>query len=126
MSTETDRLAREAEQRRSNLDATLESLKGKLSPGQIVDEAMGYLREGQGADMARNLNRQVRDNPLALGLVGAGIAWLLLGQGARDTGRSLRDRHDGWDDRDPMPGRRTTATTASRAPAPMAPTARAA
>ncbi|KQQ80668.1 DUF3618 domain-containing protein [Aureimonas sp. Leaf324] len=104
MSTETDRLAREAEERRSNLDATLESLKGKLSPGQIVDEAMGYLREGQGADMARNLNRQVRDNPLALGLVGAGIAWLMLGQGAKDTtrdaGRRLRDRYDDAFDRD--------------------------
>lgn len=108
MSTETERLAREAEERRSSLDATLESLKGKLSPGQIVDEAMGYLREGQGADMARTLNRQVRDNPLALGLVGAGIAWLMLGQGvkdgARDTGRRLRDRYDDTfgdrDDRD--------------------------
>lgn len=104
MSTETDRLAREAEERRSNLDATLESLKGKLSPGQIVDEAMGYLREGQGADMARTLNRQVRDNPLALGLVGAGLAWLMLGQGAKDTardaGRRLRDRYDDAFDRD--------------------------
>ncbi|KTQ90079.1 hypothetical protein NS226_16285 [Aureimonas ureilytica] len=94
MSLETDRLAREAEDRRSSLDATLDSLKGKLSPGQMVDEFMTYAREGQGAEMLHNLNRQVRDNPLALGLIGAGAAWLLLGQGARssshghDTGRS--------------------------------------
>lgn len=99
MSTETDRLAREAEERRSNLDATLESLKGKLSPGQVVDELTGYLKDGQGAEMLGNLNRQVRDNPLALGLIGAGAAWLLFGQGARDGARSLRDRAYGDEDR---------------------------
>lgn len=101
MSTETERLAQEAEQRRSNLDATLESLKGKLSPGQVVDELAAYVRDGQGADMVKNLNRQVRDNPLALGLIGAGAAWLLFGQGVRDNGHSIarryEDRHD--DDR---------------------------
>ncbi|WP_182086632.1 DUF3618 domain-containing protein [Aureimonas sp. ME7] len=100
MSTETDRLAREAEQRRSSLDQTLENLKGKLSVGQIVDELSDYVREGQGADMVRNLNNQVRDNPLALGLIGAGAAWLLLGQGVRDNARSatrrVSERYDDW------------------------------
>lgn len=95
MSTETDRLAREAEDRRNRLDQTLENLKGRLSPGQVVDELAGYLREGQGADMARNLNRQVRDNPLALGLIGAGAAWLLLGQGVRGEASRLTSQDDG-------------------------------
>jgi len=85
MSTETERLAQEAEQRRSSLDQTLDSLKEKFSPGQIVDEVASYVRSGQGAEMVQNLNRQVRDNPLALGLIGAGAAWLLLGQGVRDS-----------------------------------------
>ncbi|MET0257745.1 MAG: DUF3618 domain-containing protein [Methylobacterium sp.] len=122
MSTETDRLAREAEQRRSSLDQTLDSLKEKFSPGQIVDEVASYVRSGQGAEMVQNLNRQVRDNPLALGLIGAGAAWLLLGQGVRDSrpaslGSTARDRFDDaspdrWapDDRDnrfegPLAGR---------------------
>lgn len=96
MSTESDRLAREAEERRARLDQTLENLKTRMSPGQIVDEAMGYLREGQGADMARNLNRQVRDNPLALGLIGAGAAWLLFGQGVRGEADRLRSHDDGY------------------------------
>ena len=96
MSLETDRLAREAEDSRSSLDATLDSLKGKLSPGQMVDKFMTYAREGQGGEMLHNLNRQVRDNPLALGLIGAGAAWLLLGPGARASShRSETDRSDG-------------------------------
>ncbi|WP_062014765.1 DUF3618 domain-containing protein [Aureimonas sp. AU4] len=106
MSSETERLAREAEERRGQLDSTLESLKNRFTPGQIVDEVASYVRNGQGAEMVNNLNRQVRDNPLALGLVGAGIAWLLLGQGVRDTGsRALsvadRNRRGDWStDRD--------------------------
>lgn len=100
MSTETERLAREAETRRSQVDQTLDQLKDRFSVGQIVDELSGYVREGQGAEMVSNLNRQVRDNPLALGLVGAGIAWLLLGQGARDQGSRLKGRYDDWRDED--------------------------
>lgn len=106
MSSETERLAREAEERRGQLDSTLESLKNRFTPGQIVDEVASYVRNGQGAEMVSNLNRQVRDNPLALGLIGAGAAWLLLGQGVRDTG----SRYLSSDDRDPRSGRRGWST----------------
>jgi len=102
MSSETDRLAREAEERRSHLDSTLDQLKNRFTPGQVVDEVASYLKNGQGAEMVGNLNRQVRDNPLALGLIGAGAAWLLLGQGVRDTGSrylASDDRGDRRSDR---------------------------
>lgn len=101
-SEETERLAREADARRNQLDETLDRLKDKMSVGQIVEELSGYVRDGQGADMVKNLNRQVRDNPLALGVIGAGVAWLLLGQGARDEGRRLRDRYNDWRDDDDL------------------------
>ena len=106
MSEETERLAREAEARRNNVDQTLDQLKDKFSLGQIVDELSGYVREGQGADMVKNLNRQVRDNPLALGLVGAGLAWLLVGSGVRDRGERYGDRDEGYRpfDRDRLSG----------------------
>ena len=96
MSSDTERLAHEAETHRSHLDSTLDELRGKLSVGQIVDELSGYVREGQGAEMVQNFGRQVRDNPLALGLVGAGIAWLFAGSGVRAEGDRLR--HE-WEDR---------------------------
>src|SRR3546814_14359909 len=71
-----------------------------MSVGQIVDEVSRYVKDGQGADMARNFGRQVRDNPLALALVGAGMAWLMVGQGARAEGRRLKGRYDDWRDDD--------------------------
>ncbi len=100
MSTETERLAQEAEAHRSRLDDTLDQLRHKLSPGGIVDEATSYLRDGNGAQLARNFGRQIRDNPVALGLVGAGIAWLFMGPGVRRGARDLRDRYDEWSDDD--------------------------
>lgn len=83
MSNETERLERDVESHRSTVESTIEELRSRLSVGQIVDELSTYVKKGQGADLAKNLGRQVRDNPLALGLVGAGIAWLLMGQGVR-------------------------------------------
>lgn len=101
MSNDTDRLENEAESHRSRVDSTLDELRDRFSVGQIVDEVSSYLKEGQGSDMARNLGRQVRDNPLALGLIGAGIAWLFTGDSARAEGRHLRGRYDQWrDDRE--------------------------
>ena len=70
MSTETDRLEREAESRRANVDATLDALQQKLSPGQMVDEAMNWFRQGDGAEFTRNFGRSVRDNPVPLALIG--------------------------------------------------------
>ncbi|UIJ72767.1 DUF3618 domain-containing protein [Aurantimonas sp. HBX-1] len=101
MSDNTTRLEQEAETHRSKLDSTLDELRGRLSVGQIVDELSGYVREGQGADAMNNFGRQVRDNPLALGLVGAGLAWLFLGDGVRSESHRLTKRYGDWrDDRE--------------------------
>lgn len=102
MSLETDKLEREVESRRSSVESTIDALRNRMSVGQIVDEVQGYLKEGEVNAMAQNLGRQVRDNPLALGLVGAGIAWLLMGDGVRGAGRRVADRFES-DDPAPYP-----------------------
>jgi hypothetical protein len=61
---------------RARLGNHLDELTRRLSPGQLLDEGLGYLRNGQGAAFARNLGTQVRDNPLPVVLTGLGIAWL--------------------------------------------------
>ena len=94
--SDTDRLEKEAEAHRSNLDSTFDAIRDRLSVGQIVDEFSGYLKEGQGADTVKNLGKQVRDNPLALGLVGAGLAWLFLGEGTRAKTHDASDRLTRW------------------------------
>lgn len=100
MSKETDRLEREAEIQRRRLDSTLAQIESKFSAGAIVDELGGYLRRGQGAAMLRNFNHQVRDNPLALGFIGAGVAWLLMGKGVRQSADNVKERYRDWREHD--------------------------
>lgn len=105
MSVETENLEHKAEGHRARVDSSLDELRGRLSIGQIVDEVWGQLRHSQGGDVVKNVGRQVRDNPLALGLIGAGVAWLLSGEGVRAEGRDLKRRFEDWSDADDGGGR---------------------
>ncbi|TPW31927.1 DUF3618 domain-containing protein [Pararhizobium mangrovi] len=124
MSSDTERLEKEADSHRSNLDSTFDAIRERLSVGQIVDEFSGYLKKGQGAETMNNLGRQVRDNPLALGLVGAGIAWLFFGNSARAAGDEMTHRVERWRDdhrsEPPVAGR----AGASTQPIPTGPASR--
>jgi ElaB/YqjD/DUF883 family membrane-anchored ribosome-binding protein len=77
MSLETDRIEDDVNQSRSRLNDTLSELGSKLSPGQMLDEGIGLI-QGQAGRFAGQLGRQVRDNPLPVVLIGAGIAWLVV------------------------------------------------
>lgn len=80
-------IERELEQTRVRLGSRLDELQSKLSPGQLVDEGLGYLRRSQGADFFRNLGDSVAEKPLPLALVGIGLAWLIAsGAGPRQPG----------------------------------------
>jgi uncharacterized protein DUF3618 len=83
MTKSSAQLEREAEQTRSQLAATLEELRGRITPGQLVDQTLDYARESNLAELARNLGRDARDNPLPLALIGTGIAWLMMTNGRR-------------------------------------------
>lgn len=80
----TAELERDAEATRANIADTAESIRNKMSPGQLIDEFAG-LFSGDGAAALSNMKGQIRDNPLAVTMVGAGLAWLMLGQGASIT-----------------------------------------
>ena len=95
MTRPSEQLEHEAETVRWQLSQTLDELRGRITPGQVVDEVVEYARDGGGAEFVRNLGRQVKENPLPLTLIGAGVAWLIIGTGrprvdgvgTRDTGR---------------------------------------
>jgi len=93
MSMETDRLEADVEQSRHRLNDTLSELGSKLSPGQMLDEGLGLLR-GQAGQFAGKLGRQVRDNPLPVLLVGAGVAWLVASSRQKAAHRQERDSED--------------------------------
>jgi ElaB/YqjD/DUF883 family membrane-anchored ribosome-binding protein len=105
--TETARLEREAEETRAQLEQTLGELRARMSPGQLLDQATGYLRNSSGRAFLGNLRDEVVHNPVPVTLIGAGIAWLAIsgtigrrtnGNGhshlARDWGETAATAHD--------------------------------
>lgn len=90
-------LEREAEQVRAEINETTRQLRDKISPGQLMDEALGYFKHGDAQHFLGNFKHQVRDNPLALALVGSGLAWLMAGQGVSSaTSGSARSDPSGF------------------------------
>jgi MoxR-like ATPase len=78
MTSQSERFEREAEETRWQLAGTLEELRDRMTPGRVVDQVVGYTRDGPAAEFLRNLGREVRENPMPLVLIGIGIAWLML------------------------------------------------
>jgi hypothetical protein len=88
--TQTARLERETEETRAQLEHTLDELRARVSPGQLLDQATDYLRNSSGRAFLGNLRDEVVRNPLPVALVGAGIAWIAIAGavGRRSTGNS--------------------------------------
>jgi Protein of unknown function (DUF3618) len=71
-------IEREVQQSRAEVEQTLDAIQARLSPGQLLDQAVGYFRDGRGGEFARNLGDSIIQNPLPLTLVGVGLAWMML------------------------------------------------
>jgi ElaB/YqjD/DUF883 family membrane-anchored ribosome-binding protein len=91
MSTSTDpgqksaaEIEREVEGTRARLTGTIEELKDRVSPNNLMDQAVDYLRGSGGQEFLSNLGTSVRQNPLPILLIGAGIGWLALSGNRRN------------------------------------------
>ena len=93
--SDADALEREAEAARARLAETADELRARMSPGQLMDEVLNQFRDGDGSQMLANLRTQARDNPMALALVGGGLAWLMMGSGASAAGSAAERRQPG-------------------------------
>ncbi len=82
----SEQLEREAETTRAQIAATLDELRGRMTPGQMVDQLVDYARDSGGGEFFRNFGQQVVGNPIPVTLVGAGLAWLMMA-GRRGPGR---------------------------------------
>lgn len=97
----SDEIEREIEARRARIEDRVDEISARLSPGQLLDEALRFTRQGPGADFTRNLGRSVVDNPLPVALMGASLAWL-----AVQSNMPRRERyHDDFYDADAYYGR---------------------
>ena len=84
---------REVQQSRADVEETLEAIQERLSPGQMFEQVVDYMRSSNGSDFVRNLGTMVRDNPVPVALVGTGLVWLML-----SSSRSTRRQYDDEDD----------------------------
>lgn len=73
-----EEIERDIQRTREEVSSTIDAIQSKLSPGQMMDQAINYARTSLPADFGSNLNQQVRDNPLPVSLIGIGLAWLMM------------------------------------------------
>lgn len=102
----------EIAQERNALADSLNQLTSQLSPENLVN-SVGDTLKAQSHDLADTVVRGAKDNPAALALVGAGLAWLLMSKsgGTTTAARTTPAAPVGYDTRpyDPAPGFRNSA-----------------
>jgi hypothetical protein len=86
-------MQREVQESRAEVEETLEAIQERLSPGQMFEQVVDYMRSSNGSDFLRNLGTMVRDNPVPVALVGTGLVWLMLSSSR--SGRADDDEDDG-------------------------------
>ena len=80
------------ERTRAEMDDTIDALKRKFSPEEMVDQAADYMRNHTG-DIMMNFGQTLKENPVPLALVGLGIGWLLI-SGKSDSRRQSTSSSD--------------------------------
>jgi hypothetical protein len=92
MGTQSEQLEQQAHQLRARISATMQTLRHRMTPGQVVDQVADYAQHGPAAEFFRNLGREARENPLPLALTAIGAAWLIV---ASSLSRRARSRASG-------------------------------
>ena len=69
-------LERDIDRTRASLGRTVDELEQRLSPGQLLDQALRLTRE-HGGELATNLGRSVKNNPVPMLLTGVGLTWMM-------------------------------------------------
>jgi len=95
--TYSEQLERETESCREQLADTLDELRMRMTPGEVVDQLVDYARDTTGGQFFENLKQQVASNPLPVALMGAGLAWLMCGKGL--SASRLRQNAGWWVER---------------------------
>src|SRR5690606_3926849 len=62
---------------RTDMDATLTAIEQRLTPGQLIDQGLDYMRHSGGREFVSNLGGSVKNNPIPVALMGIGMAWLM-------------------------------------------------
>lgn len=86
-------LEREGEQIRADLDRTLDEIQQRLSPVELMDRSVEFLRDN-GMDLLREAGETVRRNPVPILLTAAGLVWLTSSIVSSRSGGRYQGRYD--------------------------------
>lgn len=84
-------LEEEAQQVRNRLGHNIDELGHRLSPGDLLDQAIGMAGE-HGGEFSRNLGTQLKNNPVPLLLTGVGLTWLIAASNRPPRSQEYWDR----------------------------------
>lgn len=90
-----EEIERDLEQTRSEISRTIDAIQDKITPGQLANDAYGFIRSGSG-DFAKSLGVAAKNNPVPFALMGVGLAWLVMG-GGRTAPYMRRGSSDQYD-----------------------------
>ena len=93
--SDPDHIERDLDKTRSRLGGHLSELQDKFSPGQVLDDLMGYFRGSEGAEIGRSLLDNVRGNPMPAAVTAIGLAWLMASKPTGTAGQPSTSA--GWD-----------------------------
>lgn len=89
-----ERLEREVDQARTRLGSTASELSDRLSPGELIDQAVAMARE-HGGEFGRNLGSQVKNNPMPMILTSVGLTWMMMSSGKNGAAYDASTHKDG-------------------------------
>ena len=87
--TYSEQLERETESCREQLADTLDELRMRMTPGEVVDQLVDYAQDTTGGLFFENLKQEVTRNPLPVALMGAGFLWLMCGKAMNGSRRKF-------------------------------------
>lgn len=97
---------------RRQLGGSIDALRDRANPGELAGQIADYAREGPAADFLANLARDIREHPLPLLLIGAGIAWAVIASAVRRRPDEVEPQLPTSDDKLPLSQERAAANTA--------------
>lgn len=87
----SDEIRRDIERKRTEMDHTVDELERRLTPAQMLDHALWFLRDSDsGSERVRSVRNGVtrfaKDHPMPVALMSAGAAWLAAESARDDVG----------------------------------------
>ena len=91
------------EETRHQLSNTLQELQNRLSPGDVFEDTLNYLKTN--TELRRRVTTTIRDNPIPVCLIGIGVIWLVVNGASVPRRRAnAAARSEDWFDAAPSAG----------------------